>query len=544
MTTFNATIEVTNLSPENGAFLTPLWFGFHDGGFDTYDRGRPSSPGLESLAEDGATELISQEFDLAGFGTLQGTILGTEGTPGPIDPGETATFGVVLDSADPTHRFFSYASMVIPSNDFFIANGSEIIHPILDRNGNFIGADFIVLGGQVLDAGTEVDDEIPANTAFFGQQAPNTGVDENGVIVLSEGFIPNGPILSDPRFANADFTAPGFEVVRIRVLADNPIFPTAAPVTLSSNLSGDQEVPTPTGSDAIGFSSLTLNETGDALTYSLTISGLDFGEILGIGAQTEDPNDDVTRIHIHDGDRGVNGPVAFGLIDLVAPELNGQDADDFTIVQNNNGSVTLSGVWEQTDDAAIALSQFVSEIRNAEPGEDIGLYWNVHTEGFPGGEIRGQLQEGVVNPPPLPGIQVNGSGSNDRLQGTDGNDLIRGRGGDDRLVGGDGDDVLIGNNGDDRLVGNGGNDLLNGGRGRDVMIGGPGDDTYVLINRDDNDLIRGFGGGDRLELAGNLSFGNLTITQDGRNTLISNGDNLLATLRGVDASTITESVFV
>lgn len=384
------TVSVENLSPDNGAFLTPLWFGFHDGTFDTYDRGRPVSPGLESLAEDGATELISQEFDLAGFGTVQGTILGGDGTPGPIDPGETATFTVELDPNDPGSRFFNYASMVIPSNDFFIANGNERAHPIFDEAGNFIGADFIVFGSNVLDAGSEVNDEIPANTAFFGQMAPNTGVDENGVVQLAEGFMPNGPILSSADFSNADFTAEGFQVARIRVFAGEPV----PPVELNSVLSGLQEVPTFTGSGATGVSSLMLNEAGDALSYSLTLTGLDFGDLLGTSAQTVDEGDDVTRIHIHAESRGENGPVALGLFDLVAPAADGQDADDFTVVENVDGSVTLSGVWEETDDSSLPLNQFIDEIRNAESGEDLDLYWNVHTERFPGGEIRGQIQAG------------------------------------------------------------------------------------------------------------------------------------------------------
>jgi Ca2+-binding RTX toxin-like protein len=211
------TIEIQNLAPTQGTLLTPVWFGFHTGVFDTYDRGRPASPGLESVAEDGAVALISREFDLAGFGTVQGAVLGTAGTPGPIDVGETASFTVTLDGSDPTSRFFSYASMIIPSNDFFIANGNERAHQIFDDQGNFLGADFTVLGSQVLDAGSEVNDEVPANTAFFGQQTPNTGVTENGVVQLATGFIPGGPILSTPRFSNADFTAPGYQVARFRI---------------------------------------------------------------------------------------------------------------------------------------------------------------------------------------------------------------------------------------------------------------------------------------------------------------------------------------
>ncbi len=211
------TIEIENLSPTNGTLLTPVWFGFHNGTFDTYDRGRPASPGLESIAEDGAVDLISREFNLAGFGTVQGAVLGLAGTPGPIDAGETGSFTVTVDWSDPTSRYFSYASMILPSNDFFISNGNERAHQIFDDQGNFLGADFTVLGSQVLDAGSEVNDEIPANTAFFGQQAPNTGVTENGVVRLATGFIPGGPILSTAQFAEADFTAPNYQIARFRI---------------------------------------------------------------------------------------------------------------------------------------------------------------------------------------------------------------------------------------------------------------------------------------------------------------------------------------
>jgi Ca2+-binding RTX toxin-like protein len=211
------TISVENLAPTNGTLLTPLWFGFHNGRFDTVDAGRPASPGVEAIAEDGNVNVISQEFSQSGFGTVQGAIRGLAGTPGPIDIGETATQTVTVDSSDPNSRFFNYASMVLPSNDFFIANDQQREHQIFDRQGNFIGADFIVLGNEVLDAGTEVNDEVPANTAFFGQQTPNTGVTENGVVRSATGFLPGGAILSTPRFANADFTAPNYQLARIRI---------------------------------------------------------------------------------------------------------------------------------------------------------------------------------------------------------------------------------------------------------------------------------------------------------------------------------------
>lgn len=210
-------ITIDNLAPGNGTFLTPAWFGFHDGNFDLYNRNEPITAGLERLVEDGTIDPLNAEFAAAGNGTAQGAILGTALTPGPIDPGESASFTLDLDGNAASSQYFSYASMVIPSNDFFIANGNPLAHRIFDGSGNFIGADFVVSGSQVLDGGTEVNDELPANTAFFGQSAPDTGVVEGGGVTLAQGFIPGGRILSEPRFINADFTAEGYEVARFRV---------------------------------------------------------------------------------------------------------------------------------------------------------------------------------------------------------------------------------------------------------------------------------------------------------------------------------------
>ncbi|MEL6814946.1 MAG: spondin domain-containing protein [Cyanobacteria bacterium J06598_3] len=210
-------ITVDNLAPDNGTFLTPAWFGFHDGSFDLYNRNEAITPELERLVEDGTVEPLNTLFAASGGGDVQGAILGTDLTPGPIDPGESASFTVDLDGSAASSRYFSYASMVIPSNDFFIANGNPLAHQIFDDAGNFVGADFVVTGAEVLDGGSEVNDESPTNTAFFGQAAPDTGITENGVVTLAPGFTPGGNILSSPDFANADFTAPGFNVARFRV---------------------------------------------------------------------------------------------------------------------------------------------------------------------------------------------------------------------------------------------------------------------------------------------------------------------------------------
>ena len=408
------TVTIENLAPEGGTFLTPFWVGFHNGDFDSYDRGSAISPGLERLVEDGDTAPFSEEFLASGYGVIDGTILGTEGIEGPIDPGETTSLTFTLDSEADTSQFFSYASMVIPSNDAFIANGNPEAHRLFDDEGNFIGDDLeiLVAGNQILDGGTEVNDELPENTAFFGQAAPDTGEVENGVVTVHPGFIEGGRILSEDgttegapaAFNNADFTADGYEVARITVALADDTPEVTDPVNIVSTLDAAQEL-AGGDEDASGTSILTLNDTGDTLEFSLTVSGLDFGAngLIEGGATTEDTSDDVTRIHIHNAARGENGPVAFSIFDTVAPELGnvleiqGNQDEDLIVTANDDGSVTLTGAWEESDPAAIALSEFVDEIRETGSGDDIDLYWNIHTEEFPGGAIRGQLEVAEEN---------------------------------------------------------------------------------------------------------------------------------------------------
>ena len=103
-------------------------------------------------------------------------------------------------------------------------------------------------------------------------------------------------------------------------------------------------------------------------------------------------------------------------------------------------------------------------------------------------------------------------------------------------------DTLIGTDGNDRLLGLDGNDIVNGGMGKNVLTGGTGDDTFVLMTGGTN-TITDFGGGDRLALTGGLSFGQLTIVQDGSNTAIKLGKELLATLTNVPSSNLTSAAF-
>lgn len=208
-------ITVESLAPVNGNFITPLWFGVHDGGFDLFDVGSPASMALERIAEDGTIDPLNQAFDDSGSGAAQGAVFGPN-VP-PIGPSEVGQTRFSLDVTPSSSLYLSYAAMVLPSNDAFIGNENPFQFEIFDANGDFTGADFIVPGSLVWDAGTEVNDEGASTTAFFGQTVLDTGIVEGGNVNLHPGFIPGGPILSSATFSGADFTLPDYQIARIQV---------------------------------------------------------------------------------------------------------------------------------------------------------------------------------------------------------------------------------------------------------------------------------------------------------------------------------------
>lgn len=213
-------VTVENLAPPNGLFLSRFWFGLHDGSFDSFDLGERASLGIKRLAEDGDPKTLASEFSSSGAEVVQGTIFGPSDILGDIGPGTTVSLTFAFDGSLARNLYFSYATMVLPSNDAFIANEDRLAHQIFNNQGSFVGADLIVLGSEVLDAGTEVNDELPENAAGAAPPelfTPDTGVDENGIIHRHPGHIPGGNILSNPMFANADFTAPGYQIARITV---------------------------------------------------------------------------------------------------------------------------------------------------------------------------------------------------------------------------------------------------------------------------------------------------------------------------------------
>ncbi|NET54499.1 MAG: hypothetical protein F6K09_39700, partial [Merismopedia sp. SIO2A8] len=85
-----------------------------------------------------------------------------------------------------------------------------------------------------------------------------------------------------------------------------------------------------------------------------------------------------------------------------------------------------------------------------------------------------------------------------------------------------------------------GNDTLTG----DNFSGGKGSDTFVLALGEGTDTIVDFQiGEDLIALADSLSFGQLSITEDGGNTLIGFEEETLAILKGINANELTDTSF-
>ncbi len=250
--------------------------------------------------------------------------------------------------------------MVIPSNDAFVANGSPVAHPVFDENGNFVGGSFYIKGSSVNDAATEVNDEVPANTAFFGQAAPNTGVDENGVIFDHAGFNDSslGGILASPMFREGDFLQENLNLARVTLtFLDKDV-----PVLFSSDLSTTFESPAPnvTGNPS-GRAFFLLDEAGESLVYFAFANGL---------------TGDLTAAHLHLAPLTQNGPVVLPLQVF---------AGRFVF-----GRIEVADVTGPLANTDAPLDSVIAEMAAGTS------YINLHTATNPAGELRGQVHPASI----------------------------------------------------------------------------------------------------------------------------------------------------
>ncbi len=309
-------VTVTNTAEEGGTFFTPVWFGFHNGEtFDLFTEGEAASTGLERITEDGSVEGIAAEFNAqVGDNGIDATVLANGGVPRNFDPGESASFTLDVDPAQVGQGFFTWGTMVLPSNDaFFAVPDNALADPIFDQHGNFIGPLVIERrGSDILDAGTEVNTEEDA--AFINQTARDTGVDENGVVTSHPGF--NGSVgnpdatpvnilggetasgaIIDPLVG--DFTADDDVLLRIEI---EQVSVASGGDDLLNGGAGNDILTGGGGADLFRFSS---GSGADIITDFEQIDRLDVSDFFGdshtaLGAATQDGHN--TLIDLGDGD--------------------------------------------------------------------------------------------------------------------------------------------------------------------------------------------------------------------------------------------------
>ena len=241
----NIEVTVTSNVPSGGVAITPVWVGFHNGSFDSYDGGAAAAGALESLAELGMTGPISDVFAGTLIGDpINGRVQGVVANGGPIFDGGAPSAIFTLDD-NGANNYFSYAAMVLPSNDYFIANGNPLAHDLSTLlNGAVTSISFnIGTPGTVNDAGTEKNDfAFSPNPPPFGIPAGNAsgGEDENGVItnVIGDPFTlfdnhPGGD-LSVLNFNDPILYPNGIATVTLSVVAAPVPVPAALPLAVSA----------------------------------------------------------------------------------------------------------------------------------------------------------------------------------------------------------------------------------------------------------------------------------------------------------------------
>lgn len=201
-------VTVENLAPANSIAFAPLRVGFNSGLYDSFDAGKAASEAIVSIAEGGSGDLWFPAFQAAEPNATLGTVV--PNPAGPLLPGASAQAQFVVDPA--VNRYFTFGSMVVPSNDHFIGNDSPMQYELFDAGGQLNIASIVLQGGDIWDAGSEATD--PVNAAFLQVGTNALRTPQNGVVVFD---------FADLSTFNGLTTAPGY-VFNSQLAADLDVY--------------------------------------------------------------------------------------------------------------------------------------------------------------------------------------------------------------------------------------------------------------------------------------------------------------------------------
>ncbi len=171
-------VTVTNIT--NSISFTPILVTSHRKGISLYELGSPASDELTAVAEGGDTAPLAAVLE------ADPRVADVQNSGGLLEPGQSVTVTV---SARKGARYISLASMMLPTNDGFIALNS--VKAPRHRTVTYYSQGF--------DAGTEPNDElcisIPGPTC--GGQGPSPGAGGEGYVHINRGIHGIGDLAPD-----------------------------------------------------------------------------------------------------------------------------------------------------------------------------------------------------------------------------------------------------------------------------------------------------------------------------------------------------------
>lgn len=169
-------VTVQNLAPANSISFAPLRLGFNNGTFDSFNNGQVASAAIVSIAEGGGGADWFPAFTAAQPTATLGTVV--PNPPGPLVPG---AMGSNFFTVDPmVNRYFTFGSMVVPSNDHFIGNDAPMGIMLFDNAGNLNVTSIVQRASDIWDAGSEATN--PVNAAFLVGGTNDLRTPQNGVV--------------------------------------------------------------------------------------------------------------------------------------------------------------------------------------------------------------------------------------------------------------------------------------------------------------------------------------------------------------------------
>lgn len=178
-------VTITNIT--NGTVFTPILVASHRRDIGLFELGSAASSNLERIAEGGDTAGLSQEL------ASNPGVIDQQDSGGLLGPGQSVTVTV---SADYDARRISLVSMMLPTNDGFIALDSV--------KAPYRGS--VTYFSPGYDAGTEENDElcahIPGPPPCFGSPFSDPAEGDEGYVHIHRGIQGNGDLTSESDWRN------------------------------------------------------------------------------------------------------------------------------------------------------------------------------------------------------------------------------------------------------------------------------------------------------------------------------------------------------